>query len=95
MNIENCKSEEKIRKDKSYKRIRTNLGSLNSSRDKKDKKYTKTEEDEKRIRNEKIHYMNEKRNSAKIPADINDFINKKGNKCGSGGSSYVLEMTNN
>ena len=55
MNIENCKSEEKIRKDKSYKRIRTNLGSLNSSRDKKDKKYTKTEEDEKRIRNEKIH----------------------------------------
>lgn len=48
-----------MRKDKSYKRVRTNLGSLNSSRDKKEKKYTKTEEDEKRIKHEKIvNYRN-------------------------------------
>lgn len=83
-----------MKKDKSYKRVRTNIGSLNSSRDKKEKKYTKTEEDEKRLKNDRlINYRNEKRNSAKMPAYISDFINKKGNKCGSGGSSYVLEMT--
>lgn len=28
-----------------------------------------------------------------MPAYISEFINKKSSKCGSGGSSYVLEMT--
>lgn len=46
------------------------------------------------MKNEKIiNYRNDKRASGKIPAYISDFINKKGTKCGSGGSSYVLEMT--
>lgn len=43
--VDNCKSEEKLLKDNYFKRVKTNVMSLNSSRDKKEKKCTKTEED--------------------------------------------------
>lgn len=35
----------------------------------------------------------DRRGSGKIPAYINEYINMKSSKCGSGGSSYALEMT--
>jgi len=46
--IKASRSEEKLLKENHCKRIKTNLVSLNSSRERKDKKCTKTEEDEKR-----------------------------------------------
>jgi hypothetical protein len=58
------------------------------------KKFTKTEEDEKRLRSEKIqNFKIDRRGSGKMPAYINEFFNKKSSKCGSGCSSYVFEMT--
>lgn len=63
---------------------------MNSSREKR-KKNTKTEEDERRLRTEKVNF-DDKRNS-KMPAYITDFINKKAYKYGTEGASYVLEMT--
>lgn len=89
--LENCTSEGKLKKDSIPKRVKTNFGSLNSSREKKDKKYTKTEEDEKKIKNQRSLKNSEKKN--KIPTYISDFINKKSSKMGSDGSSYNMEMT--
>lgn len=88
--IEACRSESKLKKEQN-KRLKTNFVSLNSSREKK-KKNTKTEEDERRLRTEKINFDTDKRNS-KMPAYITDFINKKGQKGVVEGSSNTLELT--
>lgn len=46
--IKASRSEEKLLKENHCKRIKTNLVSLNSSRERKEKKCTKTEQDERR-----------------------------------------------
>jgi len=56
------------------------------------KKNTKTEEDERRLRTEKVGIERDKK-SSKAPAYINDYINKKAIKFGSDGSSSALEAT--
>lgn len=56
--MEGSRSEEKLLKENFCKRVKTNMMSLNSSRDKKEKKCTKTEEDEKRNKS-KANYKTE------------------------------------
>jgi len=87
--LENCRSESKFRKDS--KRLKTNFVSLNSSRERKVKKNTKTEEDERRLMTEKVGIERDKK-SSKVPAYISDYINKKNIKFGSDGSP-TLEAT--